>query len=207
MRGLIAHFASRNGHQNGHRKTSPLSRSAPSRTVTPVNALGASATVYACVKRRRTPPCRCRSTSIDAAPTDPGSGVAEIDARYRERRALTLPTRCLRFSQRGARRSARHSRAAGRPFLPLWRSVLHALAEAATRVLARRLRASLHPTAEAAEAQAAEPPREPFAEASEAASRRTATHALGKAVLGLVGCGGVLVRRCHRDAPLVVPAA
>ena len=102
--------------------------------------------------------------------------------------------------------SLRHSRAAGRPFLTVWGSFVHPLAEAATRVLAGRLRASLHPTTEAAAAQAAEPPHKPFAEASEAASRRTATHALGKALLGLVGCGRVLVRRCHRDAPLVVSA-
>jgi hypothetical protein len=110
MRGLIAHFASRNGHQNGHRKTLSTFLVSPSRTVTPVNALGSSATVYACVKRWRTPPRRCRSTSIDAAPTDPGSGVGrDRCALPRTARALTLPIRCLRFSQRGARRSARLS--------------------------------------------------------------------------------------------------
>jgi hypothetical protein len=103
-------------------------------------------------------------------------------------------------------RYGRLSRAAGRSFLPLWGILLHALAEAATRVLAGPLRASLHPTAEpAAAAQAAEPPREPFAEPSESAARRTATHALGKALLGLVGCGGVLVRSCHRVGALLVP--
>jgi hypothetical protein len=81
-------------------------------------------------------------------------------------------------------------RRGGGPFLPLWGSFLHALAEAATGFPAGRLRASLHPTAEAAAAQAAEPPREPFAKAPETASRRTATRALGKALLGLVGCSG-----------------
>jgi hypothetical protein len=95
----------------------------------------------------------------------------------------------------------------GAALLPLWGSFLHALAEATTGFLTRRLRASLHPTAEAAAAQAAEPPREPFAKATETASRRTATHALGKALLGLVGCGGVLIRRCHRVGPLLVPVA
>jgi hypothetical protein len=95
----------------------------------------------------------------------------------------------------------------GAPFLPLWGSFLHALAEAATGFPAGRLRASLHPTAEAAATQAAEPPREPFAKATETASRRTATRALGKALLGLVGCGGVLIRRCHRVGPLLVPVA
>jgi hypothetical protein len=100
-----------------------------------------------------------------------------------------------------------------RPFLHLWGSCLHALAEAAL-FLAGRLRASLHPTAEAGEAPAGEPPREPSALASPLAespaalaSPGTAMHALGKAGLGLVGCGWVLIRRCHRVGPLVVPAA
>jgi hypothetical protein len=85
--------------------------------------------------------------------------------------------------------------------------LLHALAEAATLFVARRLRASLHSTAEAGEAPAGEPLREPLAEASAAmASPGTAMHALGKAGL-LLGCGGGLIRRCHRVGPLLVSAA
>jgi hypothetical protein len=104
-------------------------------------------------------------------------------------------------------RRALQRRGGRAPFLPLWGSFLHALAEAATGFPAWRLRASLHATAKAAAAQAAELPREPFAKAPETASRRTATRALGIALLGLVGCGGVLVRRCHRVGPLLVPVA
>jgi hypothetical protein len=85
--------------------------------------------------------------------------------------------------------------------------LLHALAEAATLFVARRLRAPLHSATETGEAPAGEPLREPLAEASAAmASPGTAMHALGKAGL-LLGCGGGLIRRCHRVGPLLVSAA